>query len=168
MGRGDTQGRDSSSPAMCGLLCGRGWLACLLDHFFAELWQLRPSVLKQHRRAIMQLSTTPVMAMSWDAWRHAGARFLLSGGVWPVVWPWLAGVSTRPFLRGAVAAEAIRSETTSAGDHAIVNNPGHGHVMGCVETRRGSIPPLRRCVACCVAVVGWCVYSTISSWSCGS
>ena len=42
MGRGDMQGLDSSSPAMCGLLCGRGWLVCLAVHMLVQLWQLRP------------------------------------------------------------------------------------------------------------------------------
>ena len=92
MGRGDTQGRDSSSPAMRGLLCGRDWLVSLLGHMFVE---------------------------------------------------------------GGVAAAAIRSETTSAGKQTAASNPIHGHVMWCVETRRGSIPPLWRCAACCVAAVGW-------------
>ena len=54
------------------------------------------------------------MVMSLGAWRHAGARFLLSGDAWPVVWPRLAAVSTPPFGRARVAAEAIPSETTTA------------------------------------------------------
>ena len=41
-------------------------------------------------------------------------------------------------------------------------------LMGCVETRRGSIPPLRRCVASCVDVAGRRVGSAVSSCRCAS
>ena len=37
MGREDTQGLDSSSPAMRGLFCGRGWLVCLLGDMSARV-----------------------------------------------------------------------------------------------------------------------------------
>ena len=116
MGRGDTQGLDSSSPAMCGLLCGHGWLVYALGDLFVCERGLRQSVLKRHRRTLAHIcAETPRggatvqecrgesgwcsdMTSTHGAWRHAGARFLLSGDVWPVVCPCLAGVSTRQRL----------------------------------------------------------------------
>ena len=105
MGRGDTQGLDSSSPAMCGLLCGHGWLVYALGDLFVCERGLRQSVLKRHRRTLAHIcAETPRggatvqecrgesgwcsdMTSTHGAWRHAGARFLLSGDAWPVVWP---------------------------------------------------------------------------------
>ena len=40
--------------------------------------------------------------------------------------------------------------------------------MACVETRRGSIPLLQRCVASSVDMLGWSVGSAISPFGCDS
>ena len=101
MGRGDTQGLDFPSPAMSGLLCGRAWLLCLLRHSVVRVWQLRPSLLKQQRRTLACVQSymprgrvaaqgcrgesgwCSDMTSTHGVWRHAGVRFLLSGGRWP-------------------------------------------------------------------------------------
>ena len=49
------------------------------------------------------------------AWRHAGARFLLSGDVWLVLWTWAAAVLARPSVPAGVASKNGRAEITFAG-----------------------------------------------------
>ena len=73
------------------------------------------------------------------------------------------GSCGNPFLKASPAGKhAATNSSTRA--HVI----GHAHVIGCVETRRGSIPPLRRCVSCRAAVLRWRACSAICSSRCGS
>ena len=131
--------------------------------------------LTQHQRAGVQLLSAPSMVMSWCTWWQARAGLLSSGTSNAAI-----------FVRICAAAAATHSEITSAcyGPCPCTNAAwqrycsgmpgwvrlvlGHDFNSWAVETRRGSIPPLRRCVACFVAVVGWRAYSTTCPCSCGS
>ena len=101
MGRGDTQGFDSSSPAACRTPCGRFHKDCLprvLLHHCGHVSSLGPCMCPGpaghdhcHRMSGATLAE-PVsqsgrgesgwcsdMTSTHGAWRHAGVRFLLSG-----------------------------------------------------------------------------------------
>ena len=119
--------------------------------------------------------SAPSMVMSWGTWWQARAGLLSSGTNNAAI-----------FMRICAAAAATGSEITSAcyGPCLCTNAAwqrycsgmpgwvrlvlGHDFNSWAVETRRGSIPPLRRCVACCVAVVGWCANTATCPCSCGS
>ena len=102
MGRGDTQGFDSSSPAACRTPCGRFHKDCLPRaplHHCGHVSSLGPCMWPGpaghdhcHRMSGATLAE-PVsqsgrgesgrcsdMTSTHGAWRHAGVRFLLSGG----------------------------------------------------------------------------------------
>ena len=161
MGRGDTQGLDSSSPAMCGLLCGRGWLVCQLSNLPVQLWKLRQSYVKQHRQTLGHiLAQTPRgrvtvqecrgesgwcsdMTSTHGAWRHAGVRFLLSGDVWPVVWPWLAGAPAHPHVRAAAAAKAMSRQSNTCGRAGSQRRPHPWQCHGARHEDKGWIVILR-------------------------
>merc|ERR1711894_681594 len=95
---------------MCGFFCGHARLERWLRHFSAGC-DSRGNLLCFNICACLTTTLTMVYdaLVAWLAWRHAGARFLLSGDVWLLLWTCSAGALAPPFPRPGVTVEATSS-----------------------------------------------------------